>query len=1054
MDHHSRALVAFVLLAVVAVCAPSSKASPAQTARNLLDKTGVKGGLVVHIGCGDGKLTAALHRGDGYVVHGLSTSARHVRKARSHIQEEGVYGPVSVGHFDGKRLPYASNLVNMLVMERPARLSQGEAMRVLAPRGVLLRKKNGEWQKTVKPTPDETDEWTHFLHDADGNAVASDTRIGPPRHTRWVSEPRHTRSHEHTPSIEALVSAGGRMFYIADTGPVGSVLAPPRWNIMARDAYNGTLLWKRPMKSWLSQLHLWGRVRTHIQRRLVATEERVYTTLGYHSPVSALDAGTGEVVRTYEKTRGAEEILLHRRILLVARKDVTKERRRQFRRWRTLSRKEESPVFSRESAESIEKSFWGAERKASNSIVAVEAGTGELLWKVKKDSIGWLRPLTLCASGDSVVYQDGKEVVCLDLRTGRERWSRKSVRMRLVARGRVVCVNDNRMELLSLKSGRPLWSRPTVLKKVRDAFVIDESLWLGGFGTGKDWQGRPNPAWGPFRAAERDLDTGKLLQEVRSTDPGHHHRCYRNKATARYLLSGRRGVEFTNLKTGDFRWHNWIRGVCKYGVMPANGLLYVPPNECGCYISTKLEGFVALASDPAAAPRDSTSEPDRLEPGPAYNVDEKQDAGAGAEEWPSYRHGPRRSAATEHSVPAKLKVRWQTSVGEKLTAPTVANGKVFVASVDRHRVSALDARTGRPAWHRTAGGRVDSPPTIYKDRAIYGSRDGRVYSVRTSDGVLDWRLRTGDRRRIMVRGQLESASPVHGSVLMQDGAVCFTAGRCSYLEGGIELYRVRPEDGDILSTTSFYSPDPETGRQPEQYGPAHMPGQRSDILTADSEYMYLRDKVFNKDGSVGDDGNPHLLTLTGFLDDSGVHRSYWIFGTKCSLSTGCSGQDNNLIYGRLLAFTDDTIYGYGRKRVHWSNQLQDGPYRLYAMDRDKGKVEWSRPVPLRVRALILADDVLFAAGTRNVADAPGDGVVFNNRGVPTRAGKSGSQDDSARLLALSAETGKKVAQQELDAAPAWNGMAAACGSLYITSADGTVTCMEGARRSARRKRKR
>ena len=48
----------------------------AQSARDLLSAAGIKGGLVVHIDCGDGKLTATLHADDKYLVHGLDTDAR------------------------------------------------------------------------------------------------------------------------------------------------------------------------------------------------------------------------------------------------------------------------------------------------------------------------------------------------------------------------------------------------------------------------------------------------------------------------------------------------------------------------------------------------------------------------------------------------------------------------------------------------------------------------------------------------------------------------------------------------------------------------------------------------------------------------------------------------------------------------------------------------------------------------------------------------------------------------------------------------------------------
>jgi len=61
-------LVAGLLLPVSAFCA---SAGYEQTAKQILDRAGIQGGLIVHLGCGDGKLTAALHANDSYIVQGL-----------------------------------------------------------------------------------------------------------------------------------------------------------------------------------------------------------------------------------------------------------------------------------------------------------------------------------------------------------------------------------------------------------------------------------------------------------------------------------------------------------------------------------------------------------------------------------------------------------------------------------------------------------------------------------------------------------------------------------------------------------------------------------------------------------------------------------------------------------------------------------------------------------------------------------------------------------------------------------------------------------------------
>jgi len=54
-------------------------------AGRILDAAGVRGGLVVHVGCADGKLTAALGMGDGYLVQGLDRNAQNVEHAREQI---------------------------------------------------------------------------------------------------------------------------------------------------------------------------------------------------------------------------------------------------------------------------------------------------------------------------------------------------------------------------------------------------------------------------------------------------------------------------------------------------------------------------------------------------------------------------------------------------------------------------------------------------------------------------------------------------------------------------------------------------------------------------------------------------------------------------------------------------------------------------------------------------------------------------------------------------------------------------------------------------------
>ncbi len=245
-----------------------------ESAVELVSAGNIKGGLIVHLGCASGALTAKLRVNERYVVQGLDTDQENVNRARQHIHALGRYGPITVERFDGERLPYMDNLVNLLIVSsEPRRVSEAEIMRVLAPRGVALIK----GRQMRKPWPPDIDEWTHFLHSPNNNAVAQDTRIEAPRYTQWVSGPRWGRSHDHLAGVSAAVSASGRIFAIIDEGSQASVKAPSRWMLVARDAFSGVLLWKREIAPWEDRLRPFRSGPAELPRRLVAVDERVYT---------------------------------------------------------------------------------------------------------------------------------------------------------------------------------------------------------------------------------------------------------------------------------------------------------------------------------------------------------------------------------------------------------------------------------------------------------------------------------------------------------------------------------------------------------------------------------------------------------------------------------------------------------------------------------------------------------------------------------------------------------------------------------------------------------
>ena len=60
--------------------------------------------------------------------------------------------------------------------------------------------------------------------------------------------------------------------------------------------------------------------------------------------------------------------------------------------------------------------------------------------------------------------------------------------------------------------------------------------------------------------------------------------------------------------------------------------------------------------------------------------------------------------------------------------------------------------------------------------------------------------------------QLESAWPVHGSVLVHDDVLYCTAGRSMFLDGGLRFLRLEPATGKLLGEVVMDDRDPESGQ--------------------------------------------------------------------------------------------------------------------------------------------------------------------------------------------------------------------------------------------------
>jgi len=476
---------------------------------------------------------------------------------------------------------------------------------------------------------------------------------------------------------------------------------------------------------------------------------------------------------------------------------------------------------------------------------------------------------------------------------------------------------------------------------------------------------------------------------------------------------------------------------------------------------------------------------DRLTKGSAFG--KVQVSETSRNDWPTFRYDARRRGSTPTLVASEVAVDWKVKLGGKLTAPVMADGKLFVAQPDAHTIHALDAASGKEVWRFIAGGRIDSPPTLHDGLVLFGSTAGRVTCLRESDGAVVWRfLAAPYDRRIACFDQLESVWPVSGSVLMRDGVAYVAAGRSTYLDGGVRFYGLDPKTGRILHKGLIEGPHRTVDKDRDLA--FFIEGANADVLVSEGDAIYMRQKKLTPTlqevkptflSSKGEaDVGLHMFSTSGMLDDSWYNRAFWMYSKRWP---GFQLANQAPKTGQLLVADDTTTYAlrvYYHRNVHspmffpgkkgyllfadknttepqivgeagarpplrWlpqsdysrarGNQVAKLDSKAFGLDKMIGYTRadpalWTLWLPVRVRAMVKTRDVLFVAGPPDVYDADAPHAAFE--------GKRG-----ASLVAVSPKEGKKLGEMKLDVPPVFDGMIAIDGRLIVTLRDGSVLSM-------------
>ena len=1050
MPRASRVLAALVVTgAALAGRSPRGAGADPGEADKLLAAAGVRSGLCIVLGARDGEFLADLAREGRLLVHGLDTDAEAVAQARAYVARQEVYGQVSVARVDGfTRLPYAEQIANLVIADgfsglRGRGMSVTEILRVLCPNGIaLLGSRDGSttaadlkkqlaveglepqeiieqcglWARVVKPRPAGTDEWTHVRYGPHANRVSRDRLVRAPTGPRWIAPPKWWDA-----AVRTMLVADGRLYYIQNVKGLLNPDPTELW-VVAVDAYNGLFLWERRTKIPPAMSSVW---QPHLPA--VAADRRLYVMS--EDGIVALDGATGRGVHQYDTTGmdlgSGTRLIRIDGLLLVA---------------------------------------------APNMVRAFKPRYANPVWSVAVD-------VSDCVAGNGQVFCAGIDgetaeatLTGLDLSTGQPRW-RRSLQgvapLKLNRRGNPAhrrlrfCAYQD--DYLVIAAGHPGKGLAIVAASAKDGSILsryesetlvrDEQVF---FHNGLIWA---PPGLGI------DPKTGQVVKE--------HSRlfgsstCQATVATEQFAFSPKMSIRAVELKTGRTYHSVFATGGCRVGMIPANGLLY-NALQSGCLCNyAAIRGLTALDSTKAI---DKVAPP-LLQKGPAHER-KPDEQPAGAEDWPTFRHDALRSGRTDSAVEIDLKLLWRAKVQEQtstlpeseaqrgehvpedgITAPVLANGRLFVAETDAHRVVALDAQTGKRLWAFTAGGRVDSPPTIHQGRCLFGSRDGWLYCLDASDGQLRWRLRLAPvERRIVAFGQLESVWPAHGSVLVKDDVIYAAAGRSTAAEGGIRVVAVEPRTGRVLW-------DQPVGR----YADVLL----SDILVSDGESIYLRGLQLDPEtGKCRIAIRPRGLEGPGEIRVPGVPEretskprflhSGWISSlidgswryAKTTYAKGNQRRSCGDVFGQLIVFDDEHTYGF--RSGYWSSspkrpaQLFKEAQRRQASPSESGAIKWKTaeaaayeewlarqakegwtvetPGNLWVEAMVLADQALFVAGPVDHAQRTTEGGF---------------------VWAVDLIDGRKLREWKLPGPPVLDGLIAANGRLFLSEADGHVLCFAG-----------